>query len=143
MRYRILRTLSSPFTISLGGTGVPHNAPVITFRAYQSALSHSPQSRGSYRKHPSGGHSSPSSIHHFPQVGGNRIAEAPKIVFDPIPGDEGMKTSLPQRLLQSLPQSTSRKSPPFFQKRLSNNCSDNMLNIISNGYILPFISKRK
>ena len=41
----------------------------------------------------------------------------------------------PQWLLKSLPQSTSR-SPPFFQKRLAN-----LLNIITNGYILPFLSQ--
>ena len=31
----------------------------------------------------------------FPQVGGNRISEAPGVVFDPTPGDEGMETPPP------------------------------------------------
>ena len=32
---------------------------------------------------------------HFPQVGGNRILEAPGVIFDPTLGDEGVKTPLP------------------------------------------------
>ena len=40
----------------------------------------------------------------FPQVGGNQTSEAPGVVFDPTLGDE----------------STSRRSPPFFQNRLTN-----------------------
>ena len=53
---------------------------------------------------------------HFPQVGENRISEAPGAVFDPTLGDESEETPP----LKSLPQSTSRRSPPFFQKRLAN-----------------------
>ena len=46
--------------------------------------------------------------------------------------------------LTSLPQSTGRRSPPFFQKRLANKqMFSNVLNIITNGYVLPFISKPK
>ena len=62
----------------------------------------------------------PSSIHHFPQLGGNRVAEAPKVVFDLTQGEEGVETPPSNDSLQSLPQSTSRRSPPFFQKRLAN-----------------------
>ena len=51
---------------------------------------------------------------------------------------------LPQWLIKILPQSTSRRSCLFFQKRLANKqCSNNVLNIITNGYVLPFISKPK
>ena len=56
-------------------------------------------------------------INHFPQVGENRTTEASEVVFDHI---QGVETSLPQWLLTSLPQSTSRRSPLFFQKRLAN-----------------------
>ena len=74
-----------PFTISLGRTGVPPQGTrknTWGLGPIKSALSRSPQSRGSYRKHPNGGHSIPSSIHRFPQIGGNRVAEAPEVVFD-------------------------------------------------------------
>ena len=78
-----------------------------------------PTSRGSYRNHPNGGHSIPSSIHRFPQVGGIQVAEAPRS-FRPTTGDEGMKT-LPPNDSSRLTQSTSRRSPPFFQIRLATN----------------------
>ena len=78
----------------------------------------------------------------FPQVGGNRTTEASGVVFDPIQGDEGVETS---RMTPSLKASL---SPPvggrlrsFRRDWLANKCSDNMLNIITNGYVLPFISK--
>ena len=41
------------------------------------------------------GQSIPSNNHRFPQVGGNRVAEAPEVVFDLTQGDEGMKTPPP------------------------------------------------
>ena len=56
----------------------------------------------------------------FPQVGGNQILDAPMVVFNPPLGGKGVETLPPQRLLKSLPQSTSRMLPPFFQKRLAN-----------------------
>ena len=40
--------------------------------------------------------------------------------FRPHSRGRGHGNPSPQRLLQSLPQSTSRRSPPFFQKRLAN-----------------------
>ena len=65
--------------------------------------------------------------------------EGSEVVFDSILGDE--ETPSPQLLHTSIPQSTCRRSPPFFEKRLaSKQCSD-VLNIITNGYILLFISK--
>ena len=48
----------------------------------------------------------------FPQVGGNRTSEAPGVEND----NRGRGRGNPS----SLPQSTSRRSPPFFQKRLAN-----------------------
>ena len=56
----------------------------------------------------------------FPQAGGNRTSEAPGVVVDPTLGDEGMETPPPNDSSESLPQSTSRRSPPFFRKRLAN-----------------------
>ena len=80
-------------------------------------------------------------INRFPQSGENQTTEAPEVIFDS-PGDEGVETLTPNdSSILSLPQSTGRRSPPFFQKRLANKCSDSVLNIITNGYVLPFISK--
>ena len=53
----------------------------------------------------------------FPQEGGNRTSEAPGVVFDPIIGEGGMETPLPN---VSSKASLSRRSPPFFQERLAN-----------------------
>ena len=39
----------------------------------------------------------------FPQVGGNRISEAPGVVFDPTPEDEGMETPPPPMTPQRPP----------------------------------------
>ena len=44
------------------------------------------------RKHPYGGKCIPSSNHRFSQVGGNRVSEAPEVVFDLTQRDEGKKT---------------------------------------------------
>ena len=79
---------------------------------------------------------------HFPQPGGNRTTEAPRVVFRPHSRGRGRGNPSPQWLLKSLTQSTIRRSPPFFRRGCQRNkCSDNVLNIITNGYILPFISK--
>ena len=79
----------------------------------------------------------------FPQVGGNRTSEASGVVFDPTQGDEGMETPPPNDSFQA-----SRSSPvggrlrSFRRDWLTNKCSDNVLNIITNGYFFPFISKQ-
>ena len=54
----------------------------------------------------------------FPQVGENRISEAQRVAFDPTLGGEGVET--PPPMTPQKPPSTSRRSPPFFQKRLAN-----------------------
>ena len=81
---------------------------------------------------------------HFPQVGGNQISEPPRFVFDPAPGDEGVETPLPND------SSKASLSPPVGGRLCSfrrdwkiNKCSDSVVNIITNGYVLPFISKPK
>ena len=78
----------------------------------------------------------------FPQVGGNRTSEAPGVVFDPTQGDEGMETPPPNDSLQaSLSPPVGGRLRSFRRDWLTNKCSDNVLNIITNGYVLPFISK--
>ena len=80
-------------------------------------------------------------ISHFPQVGGNQTIEASEVVFDPTKGDGGVETPPSNDSLQA------SLSPPvgclrsFRRDWLANKCSDNLLNMITNGYILPFISK--
>ena len=69
----------------------------------------------------------------FPQVWGNRITEAPEVIFDLTQGDEGLETPLPN---DSLKVSI---SPPvggcllsFRRDWLTNKCSNIVLNIITN-----------
>ena len=80
----------------------------------------------------------------FPQVGGNRTTEASENVFDSIQGDEGMETPPPNDSLKaSLSLPVGGRLHSFRRDWLINKCSNNVLNIITNGYILPFISKPK
>ena len=55
----------------------------------------------------------------FLQAGGNRITEAPEVVFNLTLGNEGVETPLPNDSLKAS-QSSSRNSPLFFQERLAN-----------------------
>ena len=68
--------------------------------------------RGSYSKRPYGGNSSQSSNQSFSSGRGKPNFRGSRGRFRP--------HSRGRALLKSLPQSTSRKSPPFFQKRLEN-----------------------
>ena len=78
----------------------------------------------------------------FPQVGGNRTTEASEVVFDPIQGDEDMETPPPNDSLQaSLSPPVGDRLHSFRRDWLTNKCSDNVFNIVTNGYVLPFISK--
>ena len=72
----------------------------------------------------------------------NKTSEAPEVVFDPTIGDGGVETPPPND------SSKASISPPvggrlrsFSRDWQTNNCSSNMLNIITNGYVLPFLSK--
>ena len=56
----------------------------------------------------------------FPQVGGKRTSEAQGVVFDPTTGGEGMEIPPPPNDSIKASLSTSRRSPPFFLKRLAN-----------------------
>ena len=80
----------------------------------------------------------------FPQVGGNRTSEAPGVVFDPTQGDEGVETPPPNDSFQaSLSPPVGGRLHSFRRDWLTNKCSDNVLNIITNCYVLPFTSKPK
>ena len=78
---------------------------------------------------------------HFPQEGENPMSEAPGVVFDPTIGEGVVETPLPND------SSKASLSPPvgghlrsFSRDWLTNKCSKNVLNI-TNGYLLPFLSK--
>ena len=79
---------------------------------------------------------------HFPQVRGNQTSEAPSVAFDPTTGDEGMETPLPNDSLKaSLSPQVGGRLHSFRRDWQTNKCSSNVLNIITNGYVLPFLSK--
>ena len=68
--------------------------------------------------------------------------EAAKVVFDATQGDEGVETAPPNDSLQaSLSPLVGGHLRSFRRDWLTNKCSDCVLNIITNGYVLPFISK--
>ena len=78
----------------------------------------------------------------FLPTGENRTSEVPGVVFDPTTEEEGVETPLPN---DSFKAST---SPPvggrlrsFSRDWQANNGSSNVLNIITNGYVLLFLSK--
>ena len=78
----------------------------------------------------------------FPQVGGNQTQEASGVVFDPTQGNQGMETPPPNDSFQaSLSPPVGRRLHSFRRDWRTNKCSNNVLNMITNGYDLPFISK--
>ena len=91
---------------------------------------------------PMGAISLKAATNRFPQVGGNQTQEASGVVFDPTQGDEGVATLPPNDSFQaSLSPPVGGRLHSFRRDWLTNKCSNNVLNIITNGYILPFISK--
>ena len=78
----------------------------------------------------------------FPQEGGNRTSEAPGVVLDPITGGGGVETPLPNDSLKAcLSPPVGGRLRSFRRDWQTNKCSSNVLNIITNGYVLPFLSK--
>ena len=78
----------------------------------------------------------------FPQVGGNQTLEAPGVVFDPTTRGEGVETPLPNDSLKaSLSPPVRGRLRSFRRDWQTNKCSSNVLNIITSGYVLPFLSK--
>ena len=78
----------------------------------------------------------------FPREEENPTSEAPGVIFDLTIGEGGVETPLPND------SSKASLSPPvggrlrsFRRDWLTNKCSQNVLNIITNGYVLPFRSK--
>ena len=79
---------------------------------------------------------------HFPREGGNRTSEAPGVIFDPTTGGRGVETLLPNDSLKaSLSPPVRGRLRSFRRDWQTNKCSSNVLNIITNGYVLPFLSK--
>ena len=79
---------------------------------------------------------------HFPQAGGYRVTETPKVVFDLTQGDAGVKTPPPNVSLKaSLNPPVGGCLGSFRRDWQTEECSNNMLNILTNGYVLPFITK--
>ena len=76
-----------------------------------------------------------------PQVGGNQTQESSGVFFDHTRGDDCVETPPPNDSFQASLSPPVDRLHSFRRDWLTNKCSNNMLNIITNGYILPFISK--
>ena len=78
----------------------------------------------------------------FPLAGENQTSEAPGVIFDPIIGEEGVETPPPNDSFKaSLSPPVGGRLRSFRRDWQTNKCSSNVLNIITNGYVLPFLSK--
>ena len=78
----------------------------------------------------------------FPQTEENQTSEAPGVVFDPTIGEGGMETPLPNDSSKpSISPPVGGRLRSFRRDWQANNCLSNVLNIITNGYVLPFLSK--
>ena len=105
------------------------------FQPYQNKPFRCPhKKRGSYRKRPYGGNFSQSSNQSFSSNRGKQNFRGPGVVFDPTIGEGGVETPLPND------SSKASISPPvggrlrsFRRDWQTNNCSSNVLNIITNG----------
>ena len=113
------------------------------FAPYQNKPFRGPhKKRGSYRKRPYGGNSSQSINQSFSSGRGKPNFRGSRVIFDPIIGEGGVETPLPND------SSKASLSPPvggclrsFRRDWQTNKCSPNVLNSITNGYLLPFLSK--
>ena len=80
----------------------------------------------------------------FPREEENPTSEAPGVVFDPTIGEGGMETPLLNDSSKpSLSPPVGGRLRSFRRDWLTNKCSQNVLNIITNGYVLPFRSEAK
>ena len=78
----------------------------------------------------------------FPPAGENQTSEVPGVVFNPTIGEEGVETPLPNDSSKaSLSSTVGGHLRSFRRDWQTNKCSSNVLNIITNGYVLPFLSK--
>ena len=72
----------------------------------------------------------------------NQTSEAPGIIFNPTIGEEGVETPLPNDSSKASLSPLVGGCLRFFRRDWqTNKCSSYVLNIITNGYILPFLSK--
>ena len=113
------------------------------FRPYKPFRGSHNKKRGSYRKRLYGGNSSQSSNHSFSSGRGKANLTGSNGRFRP--HNKGRGRGNPPPPMTPLKASI---SPPvggplhsFRRDWQTNKCSSNVLNIITNGYILPFISK--
>ena len=78
----------------------------------------------------------------FPLLEENQTSEAPGVVFDPTTKEKGVETPLPNDSYQaSINPPVGGRLRSFRRDWHANNCSANVLNIITNGYVLPFLSR--
>ena len=113
------------------------------FAPYQNKPFRGPhKKRGSYRKRPYGGNTSQSSNQSFPSGRGKSNFRGSRGRFRPHNRGRGRGNPLPND------SSKASFSPPvgsrlrsFKRDWLVNKCSQNVLNIITSGYVLPFRSK--
>ena len=78
----------------------------------------------------------------FLPTGENKTSDAPGAVYDPTIGERGVETPLPNdSSIASISSPLGGCLHSFRRDWQANNCSSNVLNIITNGYVLPFLSK--
>ena len=98
--------------------------------------------RGSYRKRPYGGNSSQSSNQLFSSGRVKPSFRGSRDHFRPHPRGRGLRNPSPSDSLKaSLSAPVGNRLLSFRRDWQTNKCSSNVLNIITNGYVLPFISK--
>ena len=98
--------------------------------------------RGPYKKRPYGGNSSQSSNQSFSSGRGKPNFRGSRGHFRPHHRGRGVETPLPNDSLKvSLSPPVGGCLRSFRRDWQTNKCSSNVLNIITNGYILPFLSK--
>ena len=89
------------------------------------------------------GHSTPRSNQSFSSGWGNRVTVAPEVVSDLTQEDEDVVTPPPNDSLASLSPPVGGHLHSYRSDWQTEKYSNNVLNIITNGYILPFIKKPK
>ena len=103
------------------------------FGPYQNKPFRGPhKKRGSHRKRPYGGNSSQSSNQSFSSNRGKPNFRGPRGMETPLPNDSSTA---------SLSSPVGGRLRSFRRDWQTNKCSSNVLNIITNGYVLPFLSK--
>ena len=103
---------------------------------------HHNKKRGSYRKRPYGGNSSQSINQSFSSNRGKQKFRGSRGRFRPHNRGRGVETPPPNDSSKaSLSPAVGGRLRSFSRDWQINKCSSNVLNIITNGYVLPFLSK--